>query len=73
MAKRKLDLNQLRDLVRSRRTKGSAFMLDHKAYQAEQDKVRAELEAMSFSEILNRWPEFTHDVQKPLYHKPDRA
>lgn len=63
MAKRKVTDNQLREVVRARRTKGSAFMLKGAEYNALQEQVKTELSGMSRAEIFARWPEYTYDLR----------
>lgn len=61
--KRRVTIDQLRDMVRARRTKGDAFRCKHNEYEATQAKVKAELEAMSFAEIIAKFPEYTYDIK----------
>lgn len=55
---------QLRDVVRVRKTKGSAFMLSSPEYETMQVRVKTELEAMTRAEIFSAYPEYTYDLKQ---------
>lgn len=64
MAKRRVSLAQLRELVTARRTKGAAFSSkSHKEYEELMDKVAQELNALDYKEILTRFPIYTYDIK----------
>ena len=64
MARRKLTDAQLRDLVRSRLTRGDAFR-QHQGpitYAIKQQQTAEELSKLSRKEILTKYPHYTYDV-----------
>lgn len=61
--KRQVTDEQLRELIRARKTKGSAFMLSHEEYEKIQRETRAELAALSRSELFARYQEYVYDVR----------
>lgn len=61
--KRKLNDEQVRTLVASRRTKGAAFNPPPEGYIALLKRVERELALMSIAEIKRRWPELTYDIK----------
>lgn len=59
--KRRITDGELRELLVRRMTKGAAFIrVDYEARLAE---VRAEVERMSRTEMMAKWPEYTYDVK----------
>lgn len=61
--KRKVTIDQLREIVRARMTKGSAFRLDNATYEQLQAATTLELEALSYTEIVTKFPEYTYDIR----------
>jgi hypothetical protein len=64
MPKRKLSDEQLRDVVRSRITKGDAFSHSHQDYIAKQEAVKQQLAALSRDEIFSQYPHAVYDVRR---------
>ena len=62
MARRKVSLVQLRDIVRARVTKGSAFMLTHEEYKHEQEQIKAYLATLDKPAIFAKYPNYTYDL-----------
>lgn len=64
MAKRRISLAQLRELVVVRRTKGAAFSSkSHEDYIKLLDKVVTELNTLDYDEILSKYPIYTYDIK----------
>lgn len=63
MPKRKVTDEQLREIVRSRRTKGSAFSHSHADYVALQERVTNELAQLSRVDIFAKFPDYCYDLR----------
>jgi len=60
--RRKVTDDQLRTTVMHRRSKGSAFSLNHDEYTTFLQLIRDELKAMTRKEIFENYPNFTYDL-----------
>lgn len=62
MAIRKLGPEQFRNVVRSRLTKGDAFMLSAEDYTTKQAQVKAMLDGMTVEEIQSAYSYVCYDI-----------
>lgn len=63
MAKRKVDDERLRSIVRARMTKGDAFSDKTGEYQTNQQVVANHLADLTRAEIFKRYSEYTYDLK----------
>jgi hypothetical protein len=59
--RRKLTVEQAREMLLTRLTKGDAFRLSADQYDAKQEAVRASLASLTIAEMKASYPEYTYD------------
>ena len=61
--RRQVTINQLRQVVARRRSKGSAFSLNPNEYHVSLQLIHDELGAMTRQEIFENYPFLTYDLR----------
>jgi len=62
--RRQVTDDKLRQTVARRRSRGSAFSLNHDEYQVSLQLIHDELNAMTRQEIFENYPNLTYDLRQ---------
>lgn len=63
MAKRRVTVEQLREIIRARLTKGSAFSMNNMDYEKYQTTTKEQLATLDKEQLLKIYSAYTYDVQ----------